>query len=104
MRESWLNLGDWGVDTEPVRAKIPYNLATMSILNKIGLITAIMFLLLGGLLLYGPVSGSDTTQTARVLAGASLVSLGFMTILLITRDWLNWKRLYKNEGRGRDHG
>jgi drug/metabolite transporter (DMT)-like permease len=63
-----------------------------------GILSGLIMLLLGVVLLYGPVSRSDTSQTGTVLAGASLVSFGFMTILLITKDWMNWKRHYKSEG------
>jgi len=67
-------------------------------LNKLGLSLAFLFLLIGAFLLYGP----DTSETARLLGGATLVSLGLVTIWLVAKDWLDWRRDYKNVAkRGR---
>jgi len=72
-------------------------------LNNKSVISAIIFLLLGAVLLYGSVSGSDASQTVRLLAGATLVTFGFLTLLLIAKDWLDWKRHNKSGGPRRDH-
>ncbi len=73
------------------------------VLNTRIITSAVVFLLLGMLLLYGPVLRQDANQTAQLLGGATLVAFGLLTILLIVRDWLDWKRHSKNAGR-RDHG
>ena len=68
-------------------------------LNKLGIVSAVIFLLTGAVLLYGSVSGPDTSQTARLLGGATSVSLGLLAILLVVKDWLEWRRQYKIAGR-----
>ena len=71
-------------------------------LNKLGITAAIVFLIIGLTLLFDPFSGADTNQTGRILSGATLVSLGLMTFLLVGKDWWHWRRHYKNE-RGQVH-
>ena len=68
-----------------------------------GITSAIILLLIGVALLYGPVVRQDARQTAQLLVGATLVAFGLLAILLIARDWLEEKRQYKNaskRGRG----
>jgi len=69
---------------------------TTPMLGKLSLSLAILFLWIGVLLLSGLDSGSDASQTARLLSGATLVSLGLVTILLVAKDWLLCRRHYKN--------
>lgn len=71
-------------------------------LNKLVVTSAVLFLLTGGVLLFGPVSDLDTNQTGRLLGGATLVSLGLLTIVLVVKDWLDWRKHYKNP-RWRGH-
>ncbi len=66
-------------------------------LNKLGVAAAVLFLLVGAILLYDPFSGADTNQTGRIIGGATLVSLGLMTLSLVGKDWWHWRRHYKNE-------
>jgi hypothetical protein len=72
-------------------------------LKALILTSAIIFLPMGGLLLYGPVLSRDANQTAQLLCGATLVTLSLLTTLLMVRDWLDGKKHCKNAGR-RDHG
>jgi hypothetical protein len=65
-------------------------------LNKLAVTAAVIFLLIGSIILYGPISGPDTNQTGRILGGATLVSFGLMTLSLVFKDWLHWRRHYKN--------
>lgn len=65
-------------------------------LNPLGLFLAVIALLFGAFLLYDPVPGPVMTQTVRLLGGATLVSFGVLTILLIARDWLIWRRHHQN--------
>jgi hypothetical protein len=95
-----------GIGVESTRAEIPSSLRTVRtapMLISLRFTSAIISLLVGAFLLYSPISGPDTNQVARLLGGATLVSLGLVTTLLTVKDWLVWKRHYKNEG-GRDHG
>jgi len=46
-------------------------------LDKLGLSFAVVFLLLGSILLYDAVSKSDLTQTARVIGGAVFLALAW---------------------------
>lgn len=57
-------------------------------LNRLGLVSAVIFILAGAVLLYDPMSGPDTSQTTRILAGATLVSFGLVMILVLMKDWL----------------
>lgn len=72
-------------------------------LNKPGILFAILVVIMGLVLLDGPIFGADANQTARLLAGAALVSFGSLTILLVLKDWLHGKREYKRAQR-RSHG
>ncbi len=72
-------------------------------LNTRVLSSAIVFLLVGAVLLYGPVLRQDANQTAQLLGGATLVAFGLLSILLIVKHWLDGKRHSKNAGR-RNHG
>jgi hypothetical protein len=65
-------------------------------LYKVSLFLGLIFLLIGAFFLYDPVSGPDSIQTMRMLGGATLVSLGLITILLVAKDWLDWRRKSKN--------
>ena len=72
-------------------------------LNTFGITSVIVILLIGVVLLYGPVVRQDASQTAQLLVGATLVAFGLLAILLNARDWLEGKRQYKNaskRGRG----
>ena len=42
--------------------------------NRLGIFSAVILVLCGAAFLYGPVSGPETSQTGRLLAGAVLVS------------------------------
>ncbi len=49
-------------------------------LNRLGIFVAVLLILSGGALLQGPISGPETSHTARLLAGAVLVSPGSVAI------------------------
>jgi len=69
-------------------------------LNMLSLSLAFLLLLIGAFFLYGLDSGPDTSQTVQLLGGAGLVSVGLVTILLVAKDWLHWRRLDKNDANG----
>lgn len=79
----------------PARA-LPHP-APGSMLNKLGLSFACVFLLIGTTPLYDAVSTSDATQTATVIGGAVSFSLGLVTMSLIAKDCREWRRHYKKD-------
>ena len=70
-----------------------------SMLDKLSLWFASICILLGAVLLYDGVSNSDMTQTARIIAGAAFLALGFTTLWFATKSWVEWRRNYKRGGR-----
>ncbi len=68
-------------------------------LDKLGLSFAVVFLLLGSMLLYDAVSKSDLTQTARVIGGAVFLALGLVTLSMVAKDWSKWRKHHKDAGR-----
>jgi len=68
-------------------------------LDKLGLSFAVVFLLLGSMLLYDAVSKSDLTQTARVIGGAVFLALGLVTLSMVAKDWSKWRKHHKDSGR-----
>jgi hypothetical protein len=57
----------------------------------ISIIFALAFLLTGAFLLDDGVSGRDHLQM-EVIAGATLLSVGFVSSVLLLRSWLKWRR------------
>ncbi len=57
----------------------------------IGIVFGALFLLTGAVLLNNGISGRDPLQ-AETIAGAALLSLGVVTLGIILRGWLKWKR------------
>jgi hypothetical protein len=57
----------------------------------IGIVFGALFLLTGAVLLNSGISGRDPMQ-AETIAGAALLSLGVVTLGIIVRGWLKWKR------------
>jgi len=57
----------------------------------ISIISALALLLTGALLLYDGVSGRDLSQTATI-AGATLLSVGIVSSVLLLKGWIKWKR------------
>lgn len=68
-------------------------------LDKLGISFGFLFLLMGTFLLYDAVSGSESTQTPRVIGGAAFFALGLVTISLAVRDWWEWRKRHKEDGR-----
>jgi hypothetical protein len=56
-----------------------------------GLIFGVGCIVIGAGLLYDGVSGRNPVQ-AETIAGAAALSLGAVTLGIILRDWLKWKR------------
>jgi hypothetical protein len=63
------------------------------------LIFGVVFLVIGAGLLYDGASGRDLMQ-AETIAGAAVVSLGVVSLGIVLRSWLKWKkelRKYREE-------
>lgn len=58
----------------------------------VGLLFVVVLALGGVGLLYGSVSAPDALQTARLIAGAALISLGLLTLVLLAKNWLRWRK------------
>ncbi len=56
----------------------------------ISIISALALLLAGAWLIQDGVSGRDTQM--EVIAGASLLSVGVVSSVLLLRGWIKWKR------------
>lgn len=98
-----MNFREQSISIEFAKASVPSNIGTMPVLNTLGITSAILLLLTGVVLLYGPVLRQDANQTAQLLGGATLVAFGLMTILLIVRNWLGEKMQHRNVAK-RDRG
>jgi hypothetical protein len=56
---------------------------------------AFLFLIAGATLLYDGFSTSDLTQTAKVIGGASFLSLGLVGLWFHVKNWRKWRTVYK---------
>jgi hypothetical protein len=56
---------------------------------------SVIILTIGAALLYDGISTSGPSQTASTISGAAFVSLGLMSIWFALKNWLKWKRAYK---------
>lgn len=65
----------------------------------IGLIFGAVFLFIGAVLLNNGISGRDPLQ-AETLGGAALLSFGVVTLGMVLRSWLKWKRELKKYREG----
>ena len=48
----------------------------------------------GAALLHTSVSSRDGIQTAELVAGASLISLALLSLVLLTKNWLHRRKYY----------
>jgi len=68
-------------------------------LGNLALCLASICLLIGTVLLHDGVSNSDVTQTATIISGAALLSLGLMALWFAMKSWVERRRDYKNGDR-----
>jgi uncharacterized membrane protein len=64
--------------------------------DHIGIVLALVFLILGAVLLYDGVSSSDVNQSTRIIAGAALLSLGLIILRNALKNWWKWKKLSRD--------
>ncbi len=91
-----LSGSSWPVEIDPI-ARPELERETMR--DIIGIIFGAVFLFIGAWLLNNGISGRDTLQ-AETLSGAALLSLGVVTLGIILRGWLKWKRELKKYREG----
>jgi tellurite resistance protein TehA-like permease len=63
--------------------------------DTVGLFFVVVLGFGGAALLHESVSATDAVQTAHIIAGAALISLGLVTLVLIAKNWLHWRKHYK---------
>ena len=61
-------------------------------IDKLGLLFSAISVLSGATLLYDSVSELATSQTAQVLAGATLLVLGLFTAFHVVESWVRLKK------------
>ncbi len=69
--------------------------------DHFGLLISPILVFFGAVLVYDGVVSHDVTQSARVIAGATLLALGLVLVQLVFRSW--WKeksRSSRNPSRG----
>jgi len=67
-------------------------------LDNFRLIFGFFSLLTGVVLLYQGGSNEDISQTSAVVGGAVFVSLGFTCLWLAVKDWLEFRKYFRNKG------
>jgi hypothetical protein len=60
---------------------------------------ALAFLVIGTALFNDGISKSDLAQTATIISGAAFLSFGLISTWFGVKNWLKWRRVYK-EYRG----
>jgi uncharacterized membrane protein len=60
---------------------------------------ACLFFVIGAALLYDGVSTSDLTQTAKIIGGASFLSLGLVSLWIGVKNWWKERTDYKEYGK-----
>jgi drug/metabolite transporter (DMT)-like permease len=64
-------------------------------LDELGLFFGVLFLLVGGVLLYVGLSNSDASQSTTVISGATFLSLGSFVMALLLKSWWEWRKEYR---------
>jgi hypothetical protein len=59
--------------------------------DVLGLIFGFLCIVIGAALLYDGVTGRDPMQ-AETIAGAAILSFGAMTLGVVLRNWVRWRR------------
>ncbi len=78
---------------------LPTGTDKKSMRDFLSLFLTLIFLLSGAGLLYDGVSKSDSTQSAKVIAGATILALGLTTMRIVLKEWMDW---WKERARYRD--
>lgn len=64
-------------------------------LDKLGVFLGVVFLFVGGLLLYNGLSHADASQSTTVISGATFLSLGSCVMCLLLKSWWEWRKEYR---------
>ena len=64
--------------------------------DALGMVAALVSLAVGTVLLYDGVSNNDANQSTRTIAGAALLSLGFILLRVVVRNWWKWRKFSKS--------
>jgi hypothetical protein len=63
--------------------------------DLLSLSLVVALLTLGAALLNDGISKSGLSQTTQVISGAAFLSLGLISAWFTVRNWLKWRREYK---------
>lgn len=72
------------------------NRGTSAVLEGIRITTGSVCMLIGVALVYDAIFNPGLSQTALLLGGAVLVSLGLVSMWYVARDWMEFRRYLKN--------
>jgi hypothetical protein len=64
--------------------------------DALGIFLALIFLTVGVVLLYDGVSTTDVTQTAKIIGGAALFSLGLIVLRIGLKNWWKWRKISRD--------
>jgi len=68
-------------------------------LDNLRLFFGVISFLIGMALLYDSARSAEANQTTMLVGGALLVSLGLICIWIVAKNWLEWRKYFKNDGR-----
>jgi uncharacterized membrane protein HdeD (DUF308 family) len=66
-------------------------------LDNLRLSFGILSLLVGLVLLYEGTSSSRVIQPPTLVAGAVFISLGFISVWFVAKNWLEMRKYFKND-------
>lgn len=68
--------------------------------DELSLFFGVIFLLGGAMLLHHGVSTGDASQTAAIIGGATLLSLGSVVAWKVLKNWWEWRKEYRKYRNG----
>jgi hypothetical protein len=63
--------------------------------GMLGLFLALALLAIGAALLKEGISKSELSQTTQIISGAGFLSFGLASLWFTARNWLKWRKEYK---------
>jgi cytochrome c biogenesis protein CcdA len=63
--------------------------------DHFGIFFSAVFLVVGAGILYDGIASNDANQSARVIAGAAILTLGLTTMRLIVKSWWRERKAYR---------
>lgn len=66
-----------------------------TVIDALGFALAFISIVVGGILVDYAVSGVGPAESMTLVAGALLLSIGFVGVLLVGKSWWQWRRILK---------